>query len=228
MNFLLHRHLALADLGSEQAAAGAMLPDLWRMADRRVRARPDIPSGSSSVLAGIAHHLEMDRCFHRAPLFTEGERFTAELFRRRGLAGPHKLLLFAHPAWELALDGALLHRHGLESTLQALDRAQEHLLGEEAAAAADHHHFDPVPRSPEDRQAFRERMSHLVKQLAHGDWVEGYTHGPGLADRLSGLRRRLRLPPLPDEIHQGLAEAMDEVLAEAKGRFAAALPLPST
>ena len=38
MNFLLHRHLAARALASSEAGHGAMLPDLWRMADRRVRA----------------------------------------------------------------------------------------------------------------------------------------------------------------------------------------------
>ena len=35
VNFLLHRHFALAELGSERAGVGAMLPDLWRLAGLR-------------------------------------------------------------------------------------------------------------------------------------------------------------------------------------------------
>src|SRR3954468_14876389 len=51
VNFLLHHHLAARDLGSPEAAVGAMLPDLWRMADRRVRAirRLAAPGGAEGV-----------------------------------------------------------------------------------------------------------------------------------------------------------------------------------
>ena len=49
-----------------------MLPDLWRMADRRVRATrrtPPITPASpelEAVLSGIDHHLDIDRWFQRA------------------------------------------------------------------------------------------------------------------------------------------------------------------
>jgi len=39
VNFLLHHHLAFLELGRPEAAAGAMLPDVWRMADRRGHTR---------------------------------------------------------------------------------------------------------------------------------------------------------------------------------------------
>src|SRR5687768_1786649 len=64
MNFLLHRRLALDELGSRPAAVGAMLPDLWRMADRRVRAREEVSFSEASLSElerGVAHHLEADR-----------------------------------------------------------------------------------------------------------------------------------------------------------------------
>src|SRR3954466_7384028 len=85
VNFLLHHHLAARDLGSPEAAVGSMLPDLWRMADRRVRAirRPDSDAEDrrvGEVLAGIEHHLTADHWFHAAPVFLDGEeRAVAEL-----------------------------------------------------------------------------------------------------------------------------------------------------
>src|SRR5262245_14457660 len=54
VNFVLHHHLAARDLGSPAAGAGAMLPDLWRMADRRVRAAAAISiEDDDVVLAGV-------------------------------------------------------------------------------------------------------------------------------------------------------------------------------
>lgn len=222
MNFLLHRHLAFRDLGSETAAAGAMLPDLWRMADRRVRARPGLgPDHAEPLLRGIEHHLDLDRRFHRHPLFTEGEARTAGLFRRAGLARD-KLLLFAHPAWELCLDGALIHHQGLDTVLASLGRAEAHLTSESAAAAADLHHFEATDRGAAERLAFGRRMATLARDLARGDWVAGYTRGDGLARRLGGIRLRLGLPPLAASLELRLADVLAQVLKTAEQDLLAA------
>src|SRR5205085_1200656 len=127
MNFLLHRHLAARDLGSPSAAHGAMLPDLWRIVDRRVRAteaepRRDAIAGVragggdrlAEVMAGIAHHLEADRWFHASAVFSVGERATAARFREAGFFAP-RMGLLGHVAWELLLDGALVRRLGVAS-----------------------------------------------------------------------------------------------------------------
>ena len=88
MNFLLHHHLATRDLGAPAASVGAMLPDLWRMADRRVFAREVDGAGENAtvreVLAGIDHHVEIDRWFHAAPVFKSGERATFDALRACG------------------------------------------------------------------------------------------------------------------------------------------------
>src|SRR5512132_2779549 len=114
VNFLLHHHLALRDLGAPDAAVGAMLPDLWRMADRRVRpAVGELPPSDSNneasalprVLAGIAHHVAADRWFHRDPVFLDGEQLTAARLRSVAADAP-RIGLFAHVLWELCLDGA--------------------------------------------------------------------------------------------------------------------------
>ena len=125
MNFLLHRHLAERDLGSPAAGIGAMLPDLWRMADRRVRpsrgvaAEAQDPTELADVLAGIEHHLRVDRWFHTAEAFVEGERQMAAQFRQAGVDAP-KFGMFAHVAWEMWLDGALVRRAGLSDVLAGL------------------------------------------------------------------------------------------------------------
>src|SRR5687767_14972224 len=116
MNFLLHRHFAELELGSPAAGIGSMLPDLWRMADRRVRPRGpiDLPPESelvTNVFAGIEHHIRIDLWFHDTPEHTEGERLCAGVLRASSPASA-RAGLFAHVTWEMALDGALVTSAG--------------------------------------------------------------------------------------------------------------------
>src|SRR5262245_409437 len=111
-----------------------MLPDLWRMADRRVRPHrdplaaaerdagpkePSDPKDLADVLSGIAHHVRIDRWFHQTDVFTRGERFAADRLRAARVAAP-RLPLFAHVLWEMCLDGALVRSVGLAPVLAAL------------------------------------------------------------------------------------------------------------
>lgn len=223
MNFLLHRHLAARDLGSI-AGTGAMLPDLWRMADRRVRPSP-APVGSAvgselaALLAGIEHHLRADRWFHTAPIFLEGERLTSDRLRASGLAAP-KLGLFAHVAWELCLDGALLRREGFAAILAALRDGFQVISSASAGAAASLHHFDRVPRTTAERAAFEAGMRRLFAEIARGPWVEGYQRGEGIARRIDGMRLRLglgRFEPIErarlGDVFETLAPAADAAIA---------------
>src|SRR5262245_340267 len=116
MNFLLHHHTARAELGSAAGGVGAMLPDLWRMADRRVRptasvtqtAGPcDSDDAFEEIQRGIEHHVAVDRWFHRAEVFRDGERMTRERFLAASARAP-RIGLFAHVGWEMCLDGALV------------------------------------------------------------------------------------------------------------------------
>src|SRR5271169_6406372 len=91
VNFLLHHHLAARDLRRAEAAGGAMLPDVWRMADRRARvrgaARDGLQPAMQSVSDGLAHHLDVDAWFHRSPVFLRGEAAAREVLRgARGAA----------------------------------------------------------------------------------------------------------------------------------------------
>lgn len=232
MNFLFHHQLALRDLGAPEAAVGAMLPDLWRMADRRVRpAAAGIERGSGDangngseagalarVLAGIDHHLVADRWFHRDAVFLDGEQRCAE--RLRGLAADvPRIGLFAHVLWELCLDGALLDRIGLFPVLYALREGFDVTLGAAADRAAEIHHFERVDRPIEDRATFASRLGRLCAAIADGPWIDGYQSGEGLAYRIQGVRERLGLAPLHVEGHALLAEACGELL-EAAGPVA--------
>ncbi len=101
----MHRRLAADAFGSDVAGIGGMLPDLWRMADRRVRATDIVEQGSDGPLGdlmdGIAHHLSADRRFHKADVFIRGEARVGEVLKT--LAAP-RARLFAHITWELCLD----------------------------------------------------------------------------------------------------------------------------
>jgi len=193
VNFLLHRHLAARDLESGAAGIGAMLPDLWRMADRRVRASAAVSPADTDgprghVLAGINHHIQVDRWFHGDEVFVEGERLTLASFRNAGVKAP-KLGLFAHVTWEMALDGALLRREGLDRTLAILRNDLAGVGGEPLSAAASAHHFDRIERSP---QVFRETaLPKYLRAAAKGHWARG--HGElaagkcGPCARIAGL-----------------------------------------
>ncbi|WP_437639845.1 hypothetical protein [Sorangium sp. So ce854] len=235
MNFLLHRHLAARDLGSVAAGAGAMLPDLWRMADRRVRPsraadRPAAPPPRlAEVLAGIDHHVALDRWFHAAPVFVEGERRLADALRGASLGAP-RLALFAHVLWEMCLDGALLRRTGLAPVLDALRAGLAAIDGAPTEAAASIHHFERRAASPAgapspavapsstslaDRPAFEARLRRICDELARGPWIAGYQDGAGLALRLAGVRSRFAMPPFTPDQHARLAALLDGLTAPA-------------
>ncbi len=218
MNFLLHHHLAARDLRSNAAALGAMLPDVWRMADRRahLRGAVDAHDGEcvADVLRGVAHHVAEDARFHAAPVFTTGEQATRDALRA-GSSAP-KLALFAHIAWELCLDGALVRRLGLAPTLDAIRaslRATPPDARRRAARAA-----TPFIRGRAGEEAirFEARVDEILEAIARGPWVAGYATGNGIVERVEGVRTRLglaRLPPLDrDRVGralEGLADRAD-------------------
>lgn len=189
-----------------------MLPDFWRMAHRRVRPKAGIhpPRGASNelaaLLAGVEHHLEADDAFHRHPVFVRGEKRLAQCFREAAI-GADKIGLFAHIGWELCLDGALLRRVGVEETL---DRLRGGLAAAEAElAAAVRRHRSAVP------EGFDGRLDHLLEQVAWSDWVPGYRSGDGVARRLAGVRRRVRLSAFTDDDLQRLGRVFDQALDDA-------------
>ncbi|WP_437281846.1 hypothetical protein WME90_15220 [Sorangium sp. So ce375] len=224
MNFLLHRHLAARDLGSAAAAAAAMLPDLWRMADRRVRPSraPDRPAAPpprlAEVLAGIDHHVAVDRWFHAAPVFIEGERRLAEALRSASLGAP-RLPLFAHVLWEMCLDGALVRRTGLAPLLDDLRAGLAAIDGAPTEDAASIHHFHRRAPSPAgavaDRTAFEARLRQICDELTRGPWIAGYQDGAGLVLRLSGVRARFGMPPFTPDQHARLATLLDALTPSA-------------
>ena len=211
MNFLLHHHLAGRDLGRPEAAVGAMLPDVWRMADRRARARRREGEERAaepvvrSVREGIAHHLEVDAWFHAMPLFEQGESATREALRVA--RETPKMGLFAHIAWELCLDGALLRRVGIEAVLGAVRGSIEAVRPRGHHRAADA--WVELPAN--DREKFDRRVDQILDAIGEGRWVAGYATAAGIVERLDGLRRRLGLAATATEDRDAVAAALEPV-----------------
>ncbi len=212
MNFLLHHHLAARDLGRPDAAAGSMLPDVWRMAHRRARLREaEAPPEADleSVSDGLAHHLAVDAWFHRDPVFLHGES-AARIALRRARDAP-KMGLFAHIAWELCLDGALVRRLGIE-------RVSSDVRGSIAALRPDVHHRVAAVRvrlPATDRAVFETRVDRILDAIAAGPWMAGYATSPGVVERLEGLRRRLGFPTLSTDDRDGVAAGLEVLALEA-------------
>lgn len=208
MNFLLHRHLAQEQLASPAAGVGAMLPDLWRMADRRVMARAD-SRADDEVSRGVRHHLAADDWFHESPVFVEGERATADALRSAPFRAA-RMTLFAHVTWELCLDAALVARLGVGPVTSSLRDSLE-ATRELAGGAAEEHHFGRVARSREERQRFDARMERIFTELPRGPWVERYASAHGVALIVSSLRERIGMEPLDDDDIAHTARALGSV-----------------
>ncbi len=212
MNFLLHHHLAARDLAQADAAAGSMLPDVWRMADRRARLRDAEVAPEAdlkSVSDGLAHHLAVDAWFHGDPVFLQGE-IAARTVLRRASSAP-KLSLFAHIAWELCLDGALLRRVGLERLTRDVRVSID-------ALRPDVHHRVAATRvrlPAADRAAFEPRVDRILDAIAAGSWVAGYATGSGVAERLEGLRTRLGFAATSADDRNAIASGLETLARDA-------------
>jgi acyl carrier protein phosphodiesterase len=216
MNFLLHHHLAARDTGRPEAAAGAMLPDVWRMADRRARARgKEERRGEAeaqavrSVRDGVEHHLSIDAWFHGIPVFERGERAAREALRVAREAP--KMGLFAHVTWELCLDGALLRRVGTETVLRAVRSSIQAVRPDAHHRAADAW----VALPTEERTRFDGRVDQILDAIGEGRWVAGYATSAGIVERLDGLRARLGFSTMGRDDREAVAAALRPLEHEA-------------
>lgn len=190
---------------------GAMLPDVWRMADRRARTKDARGAAApsevvQSVADGIGHHLKADAWFHGTPAFDRGERAAREALRAAREAP--KMGLFAHIAWELCLDGALLRRVGIDAVLEAVRTSIE-------AVRPDAHHLAAEQWVPElsgsERRTFEKRVDQILDAIGEGRWVAGYATAPGIVERLEGLRARLGFEPMGRSDREMVAAAFEPV-----------------
>jgi hypothetical protein len=228
LNFLLHRHVALAATGHDLAATGAMLPDLWRMAHRRLHAPwrrlIGLPAGEDEarVVAGLWHHRATDAWFHEHPAFLGGESAVKAAILEAGVTAP-RLSLLAHPIWELCLDGALVRREGAGALRRLLERgfaaAQKPTAAIEARLGLPA--GEPI--------ALRARMERLERALATDPWIDAYQSGPGVAYCIDRVRRGVglgamnaddlaRLGAVLGSLERRADESLGELLAAAAER----------
>jgi hypothetical protein len=201
---------------------GAMLPDVWRMADRRAHTRrldrdAPVPDEESTerrraldgLTEGVTHHLAIDAWFHGTEVFVRGER-AARLALRRAEGAP-KVGLFAHVAWELCLDGALLRRFGLEPMLEAIRASIASVRPDLHHRAADVH----VAPRVRDRALFESRVDEILDAIARGPWVSGYATAEGIVERLEGVRARLGFAPMEGCDREAAASGLRSLEGEA-------------
>jgi hypothetical protein len=145
------------------------------------------PAGRIRLLArGVLHHLAVDQSFHQdESLLGLGQRLATDVLRHSGWPRPG---LLAHPAWELALDGALLRNRGADHVIDQLRMGLATLDQSTLDALAAGYR---LPCGPEP--GFRERLLGLLARLHDGAWPRGYAEPDGLARRLAGLARRVGL-----------------------------------
>jgi hypothetical protein len=176
----------------------------------------------TEVLAGVRHHLALDRWFHAAAVFIDGERLALERLKNAGPDVP-KLALFAHVTWELCLDGALLRRQGVAPTAAALRDGLAAVAAGPVQAAAATHHFDRVPRTADERSAFDQAMVQLFRHVSDESWIGGYLTGTGIARRIDGMRARLGLGRFTPPVAARIAAAIDTLGPDADARLDAVL-----
>ncbi len=196
-----------------------MLPDLWRMADRRVRpGRAEVSRAVGSplveLLLGIEHHLAVDRWFHADAVFVDGEREANVCLRAAGMRARHPGL-FAHVLWELCLDGELVRRLGRDVVVASV-RAGVLGAGDGVTEAADLHYFSRVPRGADTQLAFARRLAQISGALAAGPWIDGYQTGDGIASRIQPLRARVGLESMDVEDERRLAGVAGALLERAR------------
>lgn len=192
MNFLLHHHFAAIEtIGAPHAelvAIGAMLPDLFRMAVGRRRrgganlvTSPESSEQGRALLDGCEHHASIDRWFHACAPFTVGER---DLRRAFLLPESPKLVLFAHAAWEMCLDGAWL-RQARASEIATVRRASKAAPFAVEVAARE---GVTTGLDEDGHQRFATRMQRIFDAFADGTIYADYESAEGIARRLLGIR----------------------------------------
>lgn len=217
MNFLLHYRFATEELEVEPlrvAGVGAMWPDLVRMAGHVVR--PDSTAaatasidgeGADAFAIGVAHHFEADRWFHRTAVFRDGERALSKAFL--GTRTP-KLVLFAHAAWEMCLDGSVV-RAGGQALRSELGRAAE-----EAAPSLDRA-ARALVLDDEPRAAMMSRVARIHDALASGALYDDYASAEGIAHRLAGIRSGFGFPRPEPESFARWVEALGPSITHSDG-----------
>ena len=172
-----------------------MLPDVWRMADRRARTRSLVaarpPGVIGSVTDGVVHHVAVDAWFHGASVFTGGEIAAREVLGRAGERGSSA----SSPTSRGSCASTGPCSGGLARKL-VLDAVRRFV----AAVRPDAHHRAAELHTRQegfDRARFEVRVDQILDAIARGPWLEGYATASGIVERLEGVRARFGLGALP-------------------------------
>lgn len=183
--------------------AGTAIPDWLRVSDNGVRAQskrvtPFADGGDSprsQIAAGILQHLADDDLFHGTGAFIQVCAQLSKMFKLSlGADDGMRPSFLGHITTELILDGILISSHpqGLEAYYDALLK------------------IDPAVILDSVNQMTRDPATHLARliPLFHREqFLWDYLDDARLLHRLNQVLKRVKLPPLPAETQQVLADA---------------------
>ncbi len=206
MNYFAHGRRFLND---PYFLAGTAVPDWLGVVDRRVRvrsrqARPHVDSTdprAASIARGVLQHLHDDDWFHQTRAFAELSLELCQVFRRALPADegfrPHFL---GHILVEILLDGALIAED--PAGLDAYYAAMESLDGQSVQDAVNQMAAWPT-----------QNLGTFIPLFSRERFLWDYADDDKLLFRLNQVMRRVRLPLLPAEVSELLAECRPLVAA---------------
>ena len=158
----------------------------------------------------MAHHLAVDRWFHKTAAFLNGEASAKRQLQATSLP---RAALFGHVTWEMCLDGALVRHLGEVTVRSELARSiggREGLAAELLRAL----HLEPGPASF-DHELIVRRLERLLEAVRSFARPGGYGSAHGLADRLEGLRSAFGFERAAPAERRLLEQSLAELFSEA-------------
>jgi hypothetical protein len=216
----LHHHFAARELSAapraDLVAIGAMLPDLFRMA--RPRRHPHPAESLSAALSdehralvrGCEHHMMIDKWFHASEAFVRGERELRHAFL---IPESPKLVLFAHAAWEMCLDGAWLR----QATTEERAPVREAAKAAPFVGAVAEHEGVTTGLDAASLASFDSRMKRILAAFADETIYLDYLDANGIARRLAGIRTAFGLGVPASETLEAWTRALEPFIDRADG-----------
>ncbi len=213
MNYFAHGYAFLDD---PYFLVGTAVPDWLSVIDRRMRARSKLAKPFiehedkcvAAIAAGIVQHHHDDRWFHRTRAFAELHlKLTATVRGVLPADDGFRPNFLGHVLVEVLLDAALIAEY--PARLDAYYAAFEQI--------------DPqVVNDAVNRMATRQSdlLATMIPKFCSVRFLYDYVQDEKLLWRLNHVMRRVKLPPLPDEIlgilpgaRQQVSGRRDELLA---------------
>ncbi|MBN2021970.1 MAG: hypothetical protein JW809_04185 [Pirellulales bacterium] len=220
MNYLAH---AIPFLDEPYRVAGAGVPDMLVVVDRRVRLRSrhvrpfldDPDPVVAAVAGGIAQHFRDDARFHETAAFA---RLSNELAVASaavlGDAAALRPRFVGHLLVELLLDATLAEDRPdlLERYYRAIEAVDARRVQEAVNQMA------PQPT---------DRLAAMISLILRERFLSDYLEDAKLWVRLNQIMRRVRLEPLPEGFREILPDARRRVRAQ-RDALLEGIPVPAT